>query len=185
MGQDVCLQTTYDELRDQIETLKEPDKPIPHSKAPQSVVTTLVDSFKARSRLLEERKKPLRKPGTWVQHWVSTFCQFLSNYQGIVEVIKGADQQYGGLAYGTLAALLAVPVNKDQHERVIEEALDEFSLAFPRLQNLEDIYPEESENFKLLVARIYVEVILFAQECTSYYLKTSLGKCVDPNWCCI
>ena len=67
-------------------------------------------------------------------------------------------------------------MHKDQHERDIEEALDEFSLAFPRLRNLEEIYPNESENFKFLIVRIYAEVIQFAQECTSYYVKTSMGN---------
>jgi len=89
--------------------------------------------------------------------------------------MKGADQQFGGLAYGTLSIFLAVPIHKDTYERDIEEALDEFGLSFPRLQNLEKIYFDESPALKGLIVRIYVEMVHFAQECIDYYCKSSAG----------
>jgi hypothetical protein len=39
-----------------------------------------------------------------------TFSNFLTSYSGIVEVVKGVDNNYGGIAYGTLSVLLAVGI---------------------------------------------------------------------------
>lgn len=176
MGLLVDLQISYEDLRSQLEILKQPDRTGDLSNLSQAVVPMLLSAYKAHRLWKDSRKRPLRKPGAWVQHWLSTFGQFLTSYAGIVEIIKGADQQYGGLAYGTLALLLAIPVYKDQYEEDIKEALDEFSLAFPRLTSLESLYFDESETLKSLVVRVYTEVVLFAQECMGYYHKTSLGR---------
>ena len=48
------------------------------------------------------------KTSRHVQNFTTRFSQFLESYSGIVEVLKGADQQYGGVAYGTLSVFLVV-----------------------------------------------------------------------------
>lgn len=40
--------------------------------------------------------------------FVNNFASFLQAYSGIVEIMQGADQQYGGLAYSVLSLLLIV-----------------------------------------------------------------------------
>lgn len=45
------------------------------------------------------------------------FSDFLESFSGIVEIVKAADQQYGGLAYGTLSVFLSVAVRKDSERK--------------------------------------------------------------------
>ena len=39
---------------------------------------------------------------------MTRFADFLEAYSGIVEIVKQADSQYGGLAYSTVSLLLLV-----------------------------------------------------------------------------
>ena len=55
-----------------------------------------------------KRKKGLRKLPTLLQTFMTRFADFLEAYSGIVEIIKQADSQYGGLAYSTVSLLLLV-----------------------------------------------------------------------------
>ena len=55
-----------------------------------------------------KRKKGLRKLPTLLQTFMTRFAEFLEAYSGIVEIIKQADNQYGGLAYSTVSLLLLV-----------------------------------------------------------------------------
>ena len=55
-----------------------------------------------------KRKKGLRKLPTLLQSFMTHFADFLEAYSGIVEIVKQADSQYGGLAYSTLSLLLLV-----------------------------------------------------------------------------
>jgi hypothetical protein len=59
-------------------------------------------------RWKEDRQRSSRKAGVALQKWLNAFAGFLESYSGIVEVVKAADQQYGGLAYETLSILLGV-----------------------------------------------------------------------------
>ena len=60
----------------------------------------------SRSRWKEDKQRLSRKAGVALQRWLNAFAGFLESYSGIVEVVKAAYQQYGGLAYGTLSILL-------------------------------------------------------------------------------
>ncbi len=55
-----------------------------------------------------KRKKGLRKLPTLLQTFMTRFADFLEAYSGIVEIVKQADSQYGGLAYSTVSLLLLV-----------------------------------------------------------------------------
>ena len=46
--------------------------------------------------------------GKATQTFASNFSGFLEAYSGIIEIMKGADQQYGGVAYSALSLLLIV-----------------------------------------------------------------------------
>jgi hypothetical protein len=62
----------------------------------------------AQKGLLEERGKGVKKVAAKVEKFAITFAGFLDAYSGIVEVLKCADSQYGGLAYGTLSLFFIV-----------------------------------------------------------------------------
>lgn len=109
-----------------------------------------------------------RKATTNIQSFLTTFADFLESFSGICEIVKGADQQYGGLAYGTLSVLLGVAVHKSQREEVIEDTLEELHFAFPRLQVLTDLQP--SNKLQELIADVFALVITYLKEATEYYL---------------
>lgn len=50
----------------------------------------------------------MKKVGKKTVVFANNFSSFLQAYSGIVEIMKGTDQQYGGLAYSTLSLLLIV-----------------------------------------------------------------------------
>ena len=50
----------------------------------------------------------LRRTGARSVTFVNSFSEYLSAYSGIVEIVKGVDEQHGGLAYGILSTLLIV-----------------------------------------------------------------------------
>ena len=57
---------------------------------------------------LKRRKTGLRRYPALLQTFMTRFADFLEAYSGIVEIVKQADSQYGGLAYTTLSLLLLV-----------------------------------------------------------------------------
>jgi len=50
----------------------------------------------------------IRKVGNKTVVFVNNFSSFLQAYSGIVEIMKGADQQYGGVAYTSLSLFFIV-----------------------------------------------------------------------------
>lgn len=71
-------------------------------------------------------------------------------------------------------------MNKDQQEGVVEDALEEFAFAFPRLQMLKKTYiSPQSETLCGLFGAVYAEVIIFAREAAIYYQKSSFSKLGD------
>ncbi len=72
-------------------------------------VNSEVTSLEAQKLLWStQRKKGLRKFPRLLQSFMTRFADFLEAYAGIVEIVKQADSQYGGLAYSTLSVLLLV-----------------------------------------------------------------------------
>ena len=163
---------TYDTIVDSISLLERGKY---HVLDHDEVKVSIVRSLNARSHWAIRRKEQYRVPGAWIQTWASRFSDFLASYSGIVEILKGVDQQFGAIAYGTLSALLAIPVHKERYEREIEDALEELSRAFPRLEALSKLH-ERSDRLKGLIAKVYVEVVRFAEQCIHYFTKPSLGR---------
>lgn len=56
----------------------------------------------------EDRATGVKKVGRITQKFFTTFAEFLRAYSGIVELLKGAGQGYGEVAYGTLSIFLIV-----------------------------------------------------------------------------
>ena len=53
-------------------------------------------------------QKIVRKAGRQSVIFANNFSSFLQAYSGVIEIMKGADQQYGGVAYSTLSLFLIV-----------------------------------------------------------------------------
>ena len=73
------------------------------------IVDSELTSLEAHKLLWSaQRKKGLRMFPRLLQSFMTRFADFLEAYSGIVEIVKQADSQYGGLAYSTLSLLLLV-----------------------------------------------------------------------------
>jgi hypothetical protein len=74
----------------------------------------------SRKTWARRRKTGARKLGASAQSFLSNASAFIASYSGIVELVKAADQQYGGLAYGTLSLFLSVrtPVSRNGYHRL-------------------------------------------------------------------
>lgn len=81
------------------------------SQLKEDVKRSLARATEARKTWLGARSKRSSN----IQTFGARFCEFLTCYSGIVEVVKGADQQYGGIAYGTMSILFTV--GRSSHSR--------------------------------------------------------------------
>ena len=123
------------------------------------------------------------RAGKAFQEGMTTFANFLENFSGVVEVVRAADEQYGGLAYGTLSIFVGVFVRKTKREEGLVEGFDELSYAFPRLETLRSLgaskesrTSDESralEQLEKLLTETFALVIIFAREATQYYSSRS------------
>ena len=142
-----------------------------------------------------KRKKGLRKLPTLLQTFMTRFADFLEAYSGIVEIIKQADSQYGGLAYSTVSLLLLVgadmscstgfslsskvAVNKSKREEKIESTLESLRWELPRVGKLQGLIP--SDDSALLVSKVYSNVVKFARSCILYYSGNSVSMYAIPS----
>ncbi|UJO13856.1 hypothetical protein CLAFUW4_03721 [Fulvia fulva] len=115
------------------------------------------------------KSKWWRRAGSTVQPGLSNVAEFFKKFAGLTEIIKGADQQFGGVAYGVLSAVLSVAVQKQLREDKIVEALAEITLTLPRLESLRSISPEPG--LRQQIIRVFVRLISFSQETIEYYIS--------------
>lgn len=109
------------------------------------------------------------KAANGLQRFLSCFFEFLNAYSGIVECVKAADSQFGGLAYGTLAIFLKMAVGKQNLEDHLENEIEHLTRYFPRLTTWKDIYPSNELKTEGHIAHVYTEIILFSREAIEYY----------------
>ncbi|KAF1818381.1 uncharacterized protein K489DRAFT_97079 [Dissoconium aciculare CBS 342.82] len=117
------------------------------------------------------------KSGAVLQKSITIFASFLENFSGIATIAKAADQQYGGIAFGTISLLLSVVVHKAQREQTLEDAFEEISSNLPRLDTLtrlrrEESDPEQTRHFQKLmelIASTFFHIVQFARQATEYY----------------
>ena len=75
----------------------------------QLVSDSLGQAVKNREKHAHNRH-PIRKAGKATVTFANNFSGYLQAYQGIIEIMQGADQQYGGVAYSALSLLLIVGI---------------------------------------------------------------------------
>lgn len=118
-----------------------------------------------------------RKAGTAAQALLCRIGDFLQGFSGIAEIVKALDQQAGGFAYATVITLATVAVRKQKREEAIEEALEELSHAFPRLETLnrtQKLHP--SLLLEHLVLETFLLSIQFCYETVNYLGGTSSNR---------
>lgn len=120
------------------------------------------------------RVDKVSRAGTGVQRFLCTVGDFLHSFSGMAEIIKSADQQFGGLAYGTVVLLAAVAVQKQRREDTIEEFLEELSYAFPRLNTLQQL--RGMQNLRNLIITVFELVIRFCRETIDYFAGSSISR---------
>ncbi|KAH6621736.1 hypothetical protein C7974DRAFT_414441 [Boeremia exigua] len=120
-----------------------------------------------------------RKAGVETQKVLSNIGSFLQGFSGIAEIVKAADQQFGGLAYGTVSILATVAVNKAEREEFIEEVLEELAHAFPRLNVLEHIEPRDS--LRALMIGAFEVTIYFCRRTTEYCMASSVKRIKEAS----
>ncbi|KJX92477.1 hypothetical protein TI39_contig5847g00009 [Zymoseptoria brevis] len=97
-----------------------------------------------------------RRAGAAFQASMASFSQFLENFSGIAEIAKAADQQYGGLAFGTLSVMLSVFVHETQRgfclSIIFARETTEYYISRARRIN-DAILPEQKKNATLIEIR--------------------------------
>lgn len=173
----VIYKCTQHDLQSQIDALRE----TPGFDLTSQARDSMEMAGLAKIKWLSDRKSlSSRKAGAAFQASMSSFSQFLDNFSGIAEIAKSADQQYGGLAFGTLSLMLSIFVHKTQREQALDEGFAELALALPRLQTLQNLRQEgmkddlvSFERLEALVMTTFCQIIKLARETAEYYSSKS------------
>lgn len=120
-----------------------------------------------------------RRAGAGIEKLLSNIGIFLQGFSGIAEILKSVDQQFGGLAYGTVSVLATVAVKKAERDELIEEVLEELAHAFPRLNILEHIEPRDS--LRSLMIGAFDLTIRFCRQTTEYCTGRSLRRMKEAS----
>ena len=72
------------------------------------VLSQGLDEAMDRRKIHATSQQTVGKVGKATLTFAYNFSSFLQAYSGIVEIMQGADQQYGGIAYSALSLLLIV-----------------------------------------------------------------------------
>ncbi|KLU85022.1 hypothetical protein MAPG_04056 [Magnaporthiopsis poae ATCC 64411] len=147
-----------------LDKIKDPvDTEVPQRQQAERHLRQLSVLRKAHAK---KRQNGCRKAGALVQKQLSSLGEFVEKYGGIIEMVFGAGGPYGTIAFQTLSILLSVMVRKVRNDTSVGEIFDQLSKSLPRLKTWEFIYPNESMG--KLVAKAYVQVIIFSRQATEY-----------------
>ncbi|KAH7063105.1 hypothetical protein B0J12DRAFT_735033 [Macrophomina phaseolina] len=143
----------------------------------QQAQAELSNSENSLRELEQRRKKGVHSVGSELQGFLNCFADFLSGYSGIAECAKAADNQFGGLAYGTLSIFLRVASRKQEREEMLESQMREINRYFPRLNDWQSIYPDETLKDRIL--DVFADITIFARRATEYYQYSSWRRTAD------
>ena len=72
------------------------------------LLSACLNDAKEQQDRRQQKRKIIGRVGKQTIMFANNFSSFLQAYSGIIEIMNGADQQYGGVAYSTLSLLLIV-----------------------------------------------------------------------------
>ncbi|MCJ1437026.1 hypothetical protein MMC27_006411 [Xylographa pallens] len=144
----------------------------------QKLLQDCLDSADGKRIEHEQNRSLIGRVGRRTVRFINNFSGFLQAYSGIVEVMNGADDQYGGLAYSTLSILLIVAVNKQRNEQQIDATLLTLQREFSRMKILEEVH-HSTPTMQTYIAEAYRLGIEFAREATLYYSRKTYRRILD------
>jgi hypothetical protein len=133
----------------------------------------------SRRVLIDRRERGAYKLSANIESFLANLSLFIRGYSGIVEIVKAADNQFGGLAWGTLSIFLSVAARKQEKEDEITCTIAEFARHCPRLQIFRDVYADE--DLKRHIMEMYDSIIEFARSATEYYQRRSIGRIISSS----
>ena len=72
------------------------------------LLSAYLNDAKEQQDRRQQKRKIIGRIGKQTVTFATNFSSFLQAYSGIIEIMNGADQQYGGVAYSALSLLLIV-----------------------------------------------------------------------------
>ena len=167
--------SSQEDAQSRILTLIKSDKNATSDQKAESILYLTKEAFEDFK--VGRQSSKARKASAGTQTLLCTIADFLQSFSGIAEIVKAMDQQAGGLAYGTVMVLATVAVNKRKREEAIEEALEELSHAFPRLDTLNRIQElKRNPLLRALIVETFHLSILFCRETIDYLNGTSTHR---------
>ncbi|MCJ1438053.1 hypothetical protein MMC27_007440 [Xylographa pallens] len=163
---DLQAAKTKEELEQQIKKYQQDDDSLE-----DRAIAAMNGATQSHSKYETNRKTGVKKVGRIAQLFVKRFADFMQCYSGVIEVLKGAGQMYGIVAYETLSIFLVVIINKGGNDSKIADLLGDLRKSFPQLSDWKKIYPTVS--IKTLVAEVYKQVIDFARDASLYFTHFS------------
>ncbi|KAF9870784.1 hypothetical protein CkaCkLH20_11683 [Colletotrichum karsti] len=103
--------------------------------------------------------------------------EFVGEFSGIIEIVKGADQGYGGAGYTALSVLLAVAVNTKRKDDLVSEALNNLKREYSRMVLLSEIY--HTPMMSMYITTVFKLGIEFMQEAISHYSRPTWRRLWD------
>ncbi|KAI9666538.1 MAG: hypothetical protein M1821_004474 [Bathelium mastoideum] len=137
---------------------------------------TLKEAVGGKTRHHNE-KAFVRQTGRNAVKFARTFSDYLEAYSGIIEIMNGADQQYGGVAYATISLFLIIAVNKDRKEKRIDELLRALQREFIRVQTVKQVHG--TPTMQGLICDAFIESIMFLRWATRYYAQPSWVRVME------
>lgn len=121
-----------------------------------------------------EEPKSLRKAAAGFQSFLHTIGKFLEAFKGVADIVKAANQTFGGLAYGTVSLLVSVAIFKQQREETIQDMIEELEYALPRLDTLRKLKPKES--MRKLIVEVFRLIIILCRDTIEYFASGNTLK---------
>jgi hypothetical protein len=87
-----------------------------YSTLKTDALATLNFATRVNSTYNKQRREGRKKVGRVAQEFVTSFSEFLRVYSGIVDIVKGAGQIYGEVAYEALSILFLVCIPRRSNE---------------------------------------------------------------------
>ncbi|KAF7531089.1 hypothetical protein G7054_g9216 [Neopestalotiopsis clavispora] len=102
--------------------------------------------------------------------FLTDFLQFVGEFSGVIEIMKGVDEGYGGAAYAALSVFLSVAVNTKKKDDMIANAMINLREHYGRMVIISDIYP--TPEMRRYITEAYALGLEFVVEAREYYTRS-------------
>jgi hypothetical protein len=102
--------------------------------------------------------------------FLTDFLQFVGEFSGVIEIMRGVDEGYGGAAYTALSVFLAVAVNTKRKDEMVANALVSLREHYGRMAIISEIYP--TPEMIRYITNAYALGLEFVVEARVYYTRS-------------